>query len=197
MDRYDHRVTDTAVRVNRQCVYGQNQEEKPEWVVVADENDSMLGKRCLMDHYIRFQNVEYMAEDDEVQWKSSPARLVIMTDDADKKIEVHLDHNGMSLTWPGHSEGMIVQATTDDARYILTVAIPEMLERFLEKNTKYARAQVHDLGVKGIVPDVNRKTSVIIDRLWHGAHVVGEGTEEVIDDLIGHLLLMRAKMRSM
>lgn len=73
--------------------------------------------------------------------------------------------------------------------------IPKILGRFFKNNTKYARAQSgHDLGAKGIIPDLNRKTSVLIDRLWYEGEVVGEPTVEVIDDLIGHLLLMRDKI---
>ena len=91
--------------------------------------------------------------------------------------------------------GYQTDAMTDDARYILTKVLPPLLSRFLTKNHKYAKAQDIDLGVKGIVPDVNRKSSVIVNRIWFGDGWVDEDTEEVIDDLIGHLLLMRAKMR--
>lgn len=94
--------------------------------------------------------------------------------------------------------GYATNAQTDDARYILAKVLPGLLSKFLNKNSKYALAQSgHDLGLKGIVPDINRKTSVLINRLWHGGGMVGEGTEEVIDDLIGHLLLMRAKLRTL
>lgn len=93
--------------------------------------------------------------------------------------------------------GYMEEATTDDAEYILTKVLPGLLSKFLRNNTKYARAQDRDLGMKGIVPDINRKTSVLVSRLWDGADVVGEDTDEIIDDLIGHLLLMRAKMRDM
>jgi hypothetical protein len=56
--------------------------------------------------------------------------------------------------------------------------------------------KVHDLGPKGIMPDINRKTGVLIGRLWYGnpESEVGEPTDEIIDDLIGHLLLLKAKL---
>lgn len=84
--------------------------------------------------------------------------------------------------------------TTHEAIRIIGQWLPECMERFLRNNTKYARAQVTDLGDKGIMPDINRKTSVLMDRIWFGAEEVGEPTVEVIDDLIGHLFLLRDKI---
>lgn len=173
MDRYDHRH-DT--KTNRQCVYrevpkGENMTVEG-WIIVAQADDEMpLGQVCRMDHSIRFINKEY-----EGSWELSPGSVISMS--------------------TSHTINFNVTPTTDDAVYIVNEVLPALLDRFLKKNTKYARAQVHDLGIKGIVPDINRKSSVIIDRIWHGAGVIDEDTEEVIDDLIGHLLLMRAKMRS-
>ena len=117
----------------------------------------------------------------------------VVSDDDD--IVSTLSKDGLRVAFSS-GKGNMVPAETDDAQYILTDVIPELLERFLIKNAKYALAQDIDLGVKGIVPDINRKASVIINRLWHGNGMVDEDTEEVIDDLIGHLLLMRAKLRS-
>lgn len=182
MDRYDHRH---ETETNRQCVYGLNQEKRPAWVIVNNGgglDDALLGEECRMDHVMPLINVGYEPED---------------TFNRDRGLRVTITEDGMDFTWQGREEGNHIPAATDDAKYLLAEVIPDLLERFLQKNAKYARAQVHDLGIKGIVPDINRKSSVIIDRVWHGAHTIGEDTEEVIDDLIGHLLLMRAKMRSM
>ncbi len=108
---------------------------------------------------------------------------------------VKINVEGMTVEYPD-GKGNVTIAETDDARYILTEVLPALLERFLMKNAKYRLAQVHDLGVKGVIPDINRKSSVIIDRIWNGQEQIDEDTEEVIDDLIGHLLLIRAKMRT-
>jgi hypothetical protein len=109
-----------------------------------------------------------------------------------------VSHNGINVAF-GDSQGYEVPATTDDARYIMDI-LPDLLKHFLTKNTQYARAQTgHDLGLKGIVPDINRKTSALITRIWDRQALEpyeGEdSTEELIEDLIGHLLLMLAKMR--
>lgn len=87
---------------------------------------------------------------------------------------------------------------TDDARWILDELMPELLGKFLRKNAQYARAQTgHDLGIKGIIPDINRKSSAIITRVWDEVvpHQNVDEVEDLLDDLIGHCLLMRAKLR--
>lgn len=127
-----------------------------------------------------------------VPWNVAPARVFPAPEEPFK---MTVTRNAIDVNY-GRS-GYMTQAETDDARYILDTVLPGLLSRFLTKNSKYALAQDIDLGVKGIVPDINRKASVIINRLWHGNGMVDEDTEEVIDDLIGHLLLMRAKMRTM
>lgn len=106
---------------------------------------------------------------------------------------IHVSFNTMSGV-----QGYDVPATTDDAQYIMQI-LPDVLKQFLTKNTQYARAQAHDLGVKGTIPDINRKTSALITRFWDrdGLPMEGEDSnEELIGDLIGHLLLALAKMRS-
>jgi hypothetical protein len=85
------------------------------------------------------------------------------------------------------------EPATDDARYIMTI-LPGIIEKFLEKNKKYAEVeQGYDLGDAGIIPDLNRKLGILYARIWKGAEEVGEPTDEVIGDMIGHLLLMLAK----
>jgi hypothetical protein len=119
-----------------------------------------------------------------------PGRLMVVMPGYKMEITQH----GLSIDYG--ENGVSVNAETPEAEYILAKVLPTLLQGFLEKNAKYARAQTgHDLGAKGIIPDINRKTSVLISRLWDAAPAgSGEPTEEVIDDLIGHLLLMRAKL---
>lgn len=90
-------------------------------------------------------------------------------------------------------QGVDHDAMTDDARRVL-IMLPDLLLLFLQKNEKYAEVERgYDLGDKGIIPDINRKLGILKARLWDGAEEVGEDTDEVIDDMIGHLLLMKAK----
>lgn len=86
------------------------------------------------------------------------------------------------------------EAVTNEARYILG-QLPEIIIKFLESNAKYARAQTgHDLGAEGVIPDINRKTAALISRVWDGEDAGRDSDEELVDDLIGHLLLIRAKL---
>lgn len=102
--------------------------------------------------------------------------------------------DGITIDYGENGED--VDAHTDDARYILGTVMPHLLKLFLEKNRKYASVEKgYDLGASGIIPDINRKVGILVDRLWHGNAEIGESTDEVIDDLIGHLLLMKAKRR--
>lgn len=92
---------------------------------------------------------------------------------------------------------LTLEPATDDASWIIC-ELPKIIRIFLEKNRKYAEVERgYNLGDKGIIPDINRKVGILVARLWHGADEVGESTDEVIDDLIGHLLLMKAKRRSL
>lgn len=110
-----------------------------------------------------------------------------------KRPDVWIDKDGVHRRYA--QNGNDTEPVTDDARYILE-ELPSIIEDFLENNAKYARAQTHDLGLKGIIPDINRKASAIITRVWDGQDYGRDETEELVGDLIGHLLLMLAKMRS-
>jgi len=93
-------------------------------------------------------------------------------------------------------KAQVVEAASEDARYILSNVLPMVLTEFLEKNAKYAAVEDgYDLGAKGIIPDLNRKLGILKARLWDDAEEVGESTDEVARDMIGHLLLFLAKRR--
>lgn len=90
--------------------------------------------------------------------------------------------------------GRTIELQTDEAKIIMAKILPGLLMNFLDKNVKYAEVQKgYDLGDKGIIPDLNRKLGIIKARLWDGAPEVGESTDEVLEDMVGHILLMLAK----
>jgi hypothetical protein len=125
---------------------------------------------------------------------AGPSKIVKIIPDSFKMI---VKKDGIFIDYG--ENGLDVDAETPDARYILAAVLPKLLEHFLIKNGQYARAQSgHDLGLKGIIPDINRKSAALITRIWDNDNMYDAGqdeTQELIDDLIGHLLLMRAKMR--
>lgn len=89
-----------------------------------------------------------------------------------------------------------VEATTDEARLILTELLPEFLALFLKKNAKYREVQGgYVLGPKGVFPDINRKVGILKARIWDGDGEIDEDTEGVLSDCIGHLFLMWALLR--
>jgi len=93
------------------------------------------------------------------------------------------------------ADGSGIGPATADAQYVLDI-LPDIIAQFLTKNVKYAEVEAgYDLGAKGIIPDLNRKLGILVARLWKEAPTSGEETDEVIGDMIGHLLLMLAKMR--
>lgn len=79
---------------------------------------------------------------------------------------------------------------TDQAEVICEDLVPAWRALFLQKNAKY-RAVGNNLGARGVFPDINRKVGILKDRVWDGNETEGESTEEVINDLIGHLFLMQ------
>lgn len=101
---------------------------------------------------------------------------------------------GVSIDYGSGVGVPIVEANTDDARYILSI-VPDILVKFLEKNTQYKDAQAMDLGAKGIVPDLNRKVAAIKGRVWDAVEG-GDSVEELLGDVIGHALLMLAQLRT-
>lgn len=103
----------------------------------------------------------------------------------------YIDADGVHL-----SDGKGIGPATEDAQYVLKV-LPDIMAQFLTKNVKYAEVEKgYELGAAGVIPDLNRKLGILVARLWKEAPTSGEETDEVIGDMIGHLLLMLAKMRS-
>lgn len=88
-----------------------------------------------------------------------------------------------------------VEYATPEAKQIVEVILPQMVELFVEKNAKYQAVRGDlDLGAKGMFPDINRKIAVLRTRIWDGIETPGENTTEVIYDTIGHLLLMAERI---
>lgn len=119
-----------------------------------------------------------------------PGRVLPLESTTDFSMIISEDWLDVNYGENGHR----VPAVTEDARYILRYVLPKLMTQFLEKNKKYAEVENgYNLGSAGIIPDLNRKLGILVARIWNEAPTVGEDTDEVIDDLIGHLLLMRAK----
>lgn len=81
--------------------------------------------------------------------------------------------------------------TTAEAIDIVVHVLPDVLNRFLTKNKDYERAAEADLGPKAHFVGINRKYAKLRKGLWDEEPLEHEDVVEIIDDMIGHLLLAR------
>jgi hypothetical protein len=79
------------------------------------------------------------------------------------------------------------------AQQILNKYLPEWQDLFVRKNAKYKRVVGTNLGPRGVFPDINRKTAILRLAVWDSEPLPqgSEDVREVINDLIGHLFLLR------
>jgi hypothetical protein len=80
---------------------------------------------------------------------------------------------------------------TEEQIKIVREVLPELLNRFLLKNKDYRYAADADLGPRAHFVGINRKMGKLRLGLWDGEPLEGEQLSELIDDLVGHLLLAR------
>lgn len=110
---------------------------------------------------------------------------------------------GKFITQEEHDDGQQIWVSnyallTPMAQRLMAWVLPNWLDLFLAKNRKYAEVD-QSLGPAGVFPDINRKVGVLRRRIWDGrtsdvSAGSDESTVEIIDDLIGHLFLMRHLM---
>jgi hypothetical protein len=81
--------------------------------------------------------------------------------------------------------------STDEQVRIVREVLPGLLNRFLEKNKDYQDFPMADLGAKAHFVGIWRKVGKLKRGLWDGESLEHEQVSEVIDDLIGHLLLAK------
>lgn len=80
---------------------------------------------------------------------------------------------------------------------ILVGIVPEVLQRFAEKNAEYGNNANRDLGIKAQFVDIHRKMIKLRRALWDDEPqaLKSEPVEEVIGDLVAHLLLTLDMLR--
>ena len=83
---------------------------------------------------------------------------------------------------------------TEQLHRILLHQLPDVMEKFAAKNAQYGENEF-ELGVAGQFPEIWRKVKLLQSRIW--AVEEGpkpqewfDGNEDVISDLIGHLLML-------
>lgn len=88
---------------------------------------------------------------------------------------------------------------SDQLQRIITRELPKVLELFARKNAEYGEtaSQDGDLGLAGQYSDLHRKMKKLKVAFWdgHPEQLTSESPEEVIKDMIGHLLLTLDMLR--
>jgi hypothetical protein len=80
----------------------------------------------------------------------------------------------------------------DQAMRIITNILPDALELYLKKSKDYG-GNVMDrfnLGQKAAIPDMARKFGKLIDAIWRDQPLQFEQPEEILMDLLGHILII-------
>lgn len=84
---------------------------------------------------------------------------------------------------------------TNSAQHVLLEVLPQVLELFLVKNQDYGdEMNAMKLGAKGQFVDIWRKVGKLKGALWDGKSMVGEQADEILMDLVGHILLALSEM---
>lgn len=78
---------------------------------------------------------------------------------------------------------------------IVNICLPIAVHRFLMKNEDY-KDDNDEFGAKGEVMQLSKKVKKIKRAIWDEEKLTGEPLDEVIDDMIGHLLLLREQLIS-
>ena len=85
----------------------------------------------------------------------------------------------------------------DQAKRIIQEVLPGVLELYLSKSRDYG-GNVGDmigLGAKATFVDIWRKVGKLKRALWDGQKMIGEQTEEILADLVGHVLIILDGMK--
>lgn len=80
---------------------------------------------------------------------------------------------------------------TESARTIMEVLVPAWAQRFLAKNADYGDQHRMGLGPAAEYVGVDRKMAKLEAALWHEQELNGEGVDEMLDDMIGQLFLIK------
>ena len=98
----------------------------------------------------------------------------------------------MEATGPRSANYEFLNIPTEQANYIVREILPDMLNRFLAKNKDYGEPDAAmDLGPKAEFVRLWNKVLKLRRALWEGEELEFEQADEIIDDLLGHLLLAR------
>lgn len=86
----------------------------------------------------------------------------------------------------------ICNIPNEQAMRVVLDVLPKSMELYLQKSKDYG-GNVMDrfgLGQRAAIPDMARKFGKLIDNIWHGKPLAFEQADEILMDLIGHILII-------
>jgi hypothetical protein len=92
-----------------------------------------------------------------------------------------------------HYHVQVENNDSEQLKRIVTVVLPEVIEKFAMKNAEYGdMGEGRSLGPRGEFVEINRKVGKIQTAIWdgHPEQLTSEKAEEVVQDIIGHCLMM-------
>lgn len=115
-----------------------------------------------------------------------PARVV----EVGKQPAVWVDRLGKNI-----AKYDIENIPNEQAMRVVHDILPKVLELYLKKSKDYGGNVSHDapggnLGPRALFPDMWRKMGKLRRSLWEGKELQGEQTEEILMDLVGHVLIV-------
>jgi hypothetical protein len=86
----------------------------------------------------------------------------------------------------------------DQALRIVTSTLPKALELYLQKSKDYGGNVMDrfELGEKAAIPDMARKFGKLIDAVWRDKPLQFEQVDEILMDLLGHILIILDQRRT-
>lgn len=98
---------------------------------------------------------------------------------------------------PRHVNLEVLNIPNDQALRVVAKTLPDALELYLQKSRDYG-GNVMDrfgLGQKAAIPDIARKFGKLIDAIWNEKPLQFEQVDEVLMDLLGHILIILDQRR--
>jgi len=131
----------------------------------------VIGGSCLLCGQTSATRIHYFPIEEPKPWPTGKLRVQAIKDDNMIRIEV-------------------TNPPTNEAERILMTTLPAVLTKFLEKNKDYGDGdEMRCLGAKAEFVRLWNKAAKLKRAIWDGEPLSGEQPDEIMGDMIGHILL--------
>lgn len=95
-----------------------------------------------------------------------------------------------------HTDYEIFNIPNEQALRIINDILPKALELYLKKSKDYGGNVMSriNLGPKACIPDIQRKFGKLVDAIWFDKPLQYEQPQEILQDLLGHILIILDEM---